>query len=951
MKDYRKILISMCIALLMTCYTHSLYADSDDHIIDMKIDDTTTTITVVMDDAFGNQEFTEKYIKKLYKKTKKGIRKELPKKYRDYNIRIMTQGMAVEALLSDNSEKEEQHKPERHRKKHSGWWEEAQYDGMPWVRNVSSPHTVTSGLQGKHLSIWASHGRFYDAAKATWRWQRPNIFCTNEDLFTQTIVVPYLIPMLEKAGAVVFTPRERDWQTEEVIVDNDNPVCYQETGRWSTASVAGFAMPYGNIQDNFNPFEKGTVRQATATRNANGPMAIYQPKFQKGGRYAVYVSYATLENSVDDVTYRVYHQGQHTDFKVNQQMGGGTWVYLGHFNFDQGSSEFNRVVILSQSADKGVITTDAVRFGGGMGNIERGGTTSGLPRCLEGSRYYAQWAGAPYTHYSVYQGQDDYKDDINARSLMTNWLAGGSPYAPTKEGKKVPLCLSLAIHSDAGYNPDLKSIYGSLGICTTDFNDGKLDAGVSRSHSKDFAQSLLNQATKDIIQAYGKWEWRDLYDRNYSESRLPAMPSAIFETLSHQSFPDMKMALDPNFRFTLARSIYKTILRYEAEAHGEKAVVSPLSPTRFAIRLEDNGTATLTWSEQKDKTESSATPASYNVYTAMGGYDYDNGINTRGNSFSVRLQPDLMYRFRITAVNAGGESFPSEELCVVWHSPHAPNVLIVNGFNRLSSPEVRDNPNDKGFDMAADPGVSYGMTAGWAGEQQVFSTATAGREGPGTFGYCGNELAGKFVAGNDFNYVSEHAIAMLSAYRYNIVSASRSAVEQGEVNLKRYDCVDLILGNEKNDGYSLLKYKTFTRTLQEKLLDYQEKGRGALLVSGSYIGTDMQEPGEKAFLASLLHCTHDGFVTSSNGIVNGLQQTIIVTNALNPDHYATTRSDILRPVGKAFMAMNYQNNMPAAIALNDYRFKTFTMGFPFECITSHTQQALIMRGIMQFLLP
>ena len=27
--------------------------------------------------------------------------------------------------------------------------------------------------------------------------------------------------MLENAGAIVYTPRERDWQRNEVIVDND----------------------------------------------------------------------------------------------------------------------------------------------------------------------------------------------------------------------------------------------------------------------------------------------------------------------------------------------------------------------------------------------------------------------------------------------------------------------------------------------------------------------------------------------------------------------------------------------------------------------------------------------------------------------------------------------------------------------------------------------------------
>ena len=51
--------------------------------------------------------------------------------------------------------------------------------------------------------------------------QRPRLFCTTEDLFTQSFILPYVIPMLENAGANVYTPRERDTQKNEVIVDND----------------------------------------------------------------------------------------------------------------------------------------------------------------------------------------------------------------------------------------------------------------------------------------------------------------------------------------------------------------------------------------------------------------------------------------------------------------------------------------------------------------------------------------------------------------------------------------------------------------------------------------------------------------------------------------------------------------------------------------------------------
>lgn len=53
-----------------------------------------------------------------------------------------------------------------------------------------------------------------------------------------------------------------------------------------------------------------------------------------------------------------------------------------------------------------------------MGNIARGGQTSGLPRYLEGARYFAQWAGMPYPVYGGYEGKNDMNDDINVRSVQ-----------------------------------------------------------------------------------------------------------------------------------------------------------------------------------------------------------------------------------------------------------------------------------------------------------------------------------------------------------------------------------------------------------------------------------------------------------------------------------------------------------------------------------------------------
>lgn len=837
-------------------------------------------------------------------------------------------------------------------------WGSINYNGKPWVENMSKPNKIKLGLRNRHISLWASHGRYYDKVKGMWVWQRPNLFGTTEDLFTQTIVIPYLIPMLENAGAIVFTPRERDWQTNEVIVDSDDNThknIYSETNKgeeWKDAGVKGFALYQGIYIDGENPFEQGHVRMAKATRKKNASEISYQPDIPKSGRYAVYVSYKTLEHSVDDAEYIIYHKGEKTVYRVNQQMGSGTWVYLGSFEFDKGSSPYNRVILTNNShTRRGVVTGDAVRFGGGMGNIQRDGILSGLPRCLEGARYYAQWAGAPYSVYSSKGGEDDYGDDINARSLMSNWLAGGSVYAPSIEGLKVPIELALAIHSDAGYSIDFKSLVGSLAICTTDFNDGKLNAGISRMTSKDFANALLNNVMKDLTYKYKNWPKRYLWDRNYSETRLPAMPSAILETMSHQNFPDMIMGQDPNFKFTLARSIYKTILKYIAKQHNDPYIVTPLAPTNFNIEFLTKNKIRLSWKAQNDIQEPSAISETFNIYTSIGNSSFDNGVNTGNNSFVIKLEPGIQYNFKITACNKGGESFPTETLSAYYTPTATKTVLIINGFHRLSTPAVLETDSTQGFDLDKDAGLTYGLTAGWNGRQQCFDKDRLGIEGEGGLGYGGDELAGHFIAGNDFNYTVTHAEAIAHTQKYNIVSCSSQAVLSGGVKMLDYTCVDLILGAEKYDPHTLVYYKSFTPRMQQLLQEYAEYG-GSLFVSGTYIGSDMVQKSEVRFLKDVLKVEYlptDTLIVGNQ--VSGLGLSFNYYDTLNPRHYIVNASEILRPVGeRAFCTMQYTDGSSASVAYTSDTYKVFTMGIPFECIISREMRNKAMQAILDFLL-
>ena len=839
-------------------------------------------------------------------------------------------------------------------------WGGINYDGAPWVDNVSRPYKITKGLYNRHLTVWASHGSYYDIPTGQWRWQRPTLFGTNEDLFTQTLVVPYLIPMLEQAGAVVFTPRERDWQRHEVIVDNDDHhhlIGYRETGYrqpWQTTSAPGFAFHSGYYTDGENPFTAGTARWAeTTTSKSKYSDVSYQPTIPEAGRYAVYVSYQTVEGSIDDAHYTVWHKGEQTEFRVNQQIGGGTWVYLGTFDFDAGCNQWNCVVLTNQSRHRnGIVTADAVRFGGGMGNIQRGGIVSGLPRSLEGARYYCQWAGMPFNLYSSKNGQNDYADDINARSLTMNHLAGGSCYVPDDEGRGVPFELSLAVHSDAGYNRDGNSVYGALAIHTTDKEGSSLFSNnLSRSMSRNLANDLLANTDKDIQARFRiSWPQRELRDRNYSETRLPEIPSAIFETMSHQSFPDMRYGQDPNFKFTLARSIYKTILRYVSRAHNEDCTITPLAPSHLKVEFTNKkkGEVQLSWLPVDDPQEPSAQAAGFVVYTAVGTGGFNNGEYVSGTSHTLRLTPGVLYSFRVAAVNKGGESFPSEVVSALFNNQHSKTVLVVNGFHRLASPAVLDNDSLQGFLLDRDMGVSYGRTAGWAGRQLMFNKETMGIENATGLGYGETELAGRFIAGNDFNYIRTHAEAIRQAGYYNVISCASDAL--GSISVNDCDAADLILGLECNDGYSLVPYKTFTPALQTWLSNFVRQGGKGVLVSGANVGSDMTGEQERRFMADILKCHYAGKSSDTSEKVNGMGTTFDFYRHLNERHYAAQHPDILQAANGAIIPLAYGDKYGAAVAYSGTDYRSFTIGFPFECIKSQPMQASIMQGILNYLI-
>ena len=909
-------------------------------------------VTVVLSENFIGQPLTPFIVGNIYAE----VKRLLPTSFNNYQLTISAANTPIEELIPTSM---------MDRPNPSRVYKQELYKGNAWVTPLSQPYIIKKGMQGRHLGVGQSHGRYFNNIKQEWIWQRPRLFCTTEDMFTQTFVVPYLIPMLQNAGAVVFTPRERDWQKNEIIVDNDEIIDgsrYEERVskyHWQFGGK-GFAYTQEGYENGDNPFKMGTFQITEATQNRKTTSdVVWIPEVVAEGDYAVYVSYQTVPGSIPDANYTVMHGGIATDFRVNQQMGGGTWVYLGTFHFTKGKSEDNCVKLSNLSDYKGVVTADAVRFGGGMGNIVRGDSTmvlpigSDLPRCLEAARYSAQWYGMPDSVYSR-RGNDDGKDDVNTRPFAINYLTKGTNYLPGDSGLCVPIELYTSVHSDAGFRTD-NTLVGSLGIYTTGFYDGITGTGHSRLVSRDLADLIMTQISTDMTRELGIWNRRALYDRNYGETRDPQVPAIIIEMLSHQNWADMCIGHDPYFKFLMARSIYKGILRFLAGIHGEKEyVVQPLPVAGLAAEANsERNEITLRWTPRIDIAEPTSNPTGYVVYTKQAGGDFDNGHYLSGNDCYYRMtaNPGTLYSFRVAAVNEGGASLLSDEVCAaISRTPNSPSILLVDAFQRLAGPLPFDDETTGGFDFDQDPGVIDVKSPGYCGRQLSFDKSQYGKETGDGFGVSGDELEGMILAGNTHDYSVRNALDILAKHPDCNIS-STTPIQLASLDLRSYRIADFILGAQKDDGYSLTRRKAFTPEMYTAISQLTLQGT-SILVSGAFIGSDVLSPEAKDFLADKLKYRFVSKVpTDSICTIQGLNNTATIWSRPSEENYWIRSTDVIEAVGGAFSAMKYATgNFSAGVAYPGPGYRVLAFGFPLECIKDEESRRNIMNIAVDFLL-
>ena len=843
------------------------------------------------------------------------------------------------------------------------------------------PFKITEGLNDRHIALWQSHGRYFDVKANEWRWQRSLLWQTVEDLYTQSYVLPYVVPMLEAAGATVMLPRERDFQTTEIVVDNDSAGYAESSGKYAWGSAGeGFAHKKDTYLSGENPFKDGTCRMVQTTADSRSQsLAKWSATFDKSDDYAVYVSYKSLPNSLDGALYTVYHAGGQSRVRVNQKIGGGTWIYIGTYRFT--SAKEKVVVTLSNvcSSDDCVVTADAVKIGGGYGNVARTvcdslrtegcdytPITSGMPRYCEGARYWLQWAGFDKSVYCKHDDCNDYNDDYKCRGEWVNALMGGSARLEKEQGLGIPVDLSLAFHSDAGIT-DNDATIGTLGIYYTKYKKGKFEGGASRYLSRDLTDLIMTQIVGDIRSTYEpEWRRRGMWNRSYFEARVPSTPTMLLELLSHQNLADMRLGHDPNFKFVVSRAIYKAILRHLSAQYGVPYCVTPLPVNSFATSPAGDGAVRLSWKATVDSLETTAKPTAYVVYTREGDGGFDNGRVVADNSLIVNQKPDVIYSYRVTAINAGGESFPSEILTVCQLSDAKATAMIVNGFDRVAAPECRKD----GFHNEFDSGVAYLRDVAFIGEQRVHDTSKRREKSePRAFGVSFSNHQGKIVGGNSFDYPYMHGKSLLAA-GCSFYSSSVAAVESREVDLSGFNLVDVVLGKQRTTtvgrGVADKRYECFSVDLQSVITDYL-KSNGALFVSGAYIGTDLftsasSDEKAKIFARDMLHISYMGnsntvtkldyVTTASRSAVRLNSREYRYCRDYRPDFYTVNSVDGFAAVGEAKMLMRYpDSNLAAAVGYRAEQGQaSFVMGFPFESITDSDSRDFLMKDIVEYLI-
>ncbi len=726
------------------------------------------------------------------------------------------------------------------------------------ITPVLPPSEFPRSLAGKVVFVSAGHGWEWNGY--AWKTQRPPYQEIVEDHNNAEAVDQYLIPYLERAGAIVIPVREQDWNENRVIVD-DTDVGFSAPG-WTESANFGYGTHY-----RFAPVATG---EATLT-------AQWQLNVPADGRYALYAWVPASSNRAPDAHYLIHHAGGTSEIQLDQRLEPSTWRYLGTFPFYAGTAT---VELSNLSNEAGTyVVADALRLGGGLFNDLAGIETTASsppyrPWWESCTFYYSQWMGLDPDDWA-YQNWDDF-NDVVARPMYARWRYSGIDAE----------AVYISWHTN-GWD-------GSVRGTESYIHDGSTYPVTPGS--AELQDAVHSELIHDIRTGWDPtWVDRGKKARNLGEVRLlwdadPAnrIPGVLIEIAYHDNPDDAAALKEPLFNQLAARAIYQGIVHYFEEKDGVDLAELPEPPTHLHAQNLGDGSVRIAWQPSPtDAVGLVGDPATaYRLYLSEDGFGWGEPITVQGTSITLSNLPQGTTRyFYVTAINDGGESFPSE---VLGFRVGDPSLLIINGFDKL---------NRYALIPENDPVEGYNLRM-WVNRM------------------------------NRRDYVVLHGQALPPDIAWD--SASNEAVRDGLLPLSDYSIVDWLLGEESSQVDGALD-----ATERSRLNDYLANG-GTLLLSGSEWAWWLNSVAPD-FLHETLHAAYVADDANTYTAQGRPGSPLAGTGAINfdaPDEYDANYPDVLMPYGGSTTAMEYVGGTggTAALSYDDGSRCLLLFGFPLEVV-------------------
>ena len=135
----------------------------------------------------------------------------------------------------------------------------------------------------------------------------------------------------------------------------------------------------------------------------------------------------------------------------------------------------------------------------------------------------------------------------------------------------------------------------------------------------------------------------------------------------HDTASDSIDLQNPVFRQIVSRAVYQGMVKYFADRDGDPSpTLLPEPPAEPRARSNGDGTVPLSWSAPPFDSGNGLlgdAATGYRVYTSSNGLGWNNGTVVASTSWTdTSATLDTVRYYRITATNAGGESFPTQVL-------------------------------------------------------------------------------------------------------------------------------------------------------------------------------------------------------------------------------------------------------------------------------------------------